>query len=171
MLHIDCKSDKYVIEKDVENIASKHIFARWQVILSVFDFDIEYINGSQNTIPDFLAREDNHLAETFKQIFKKEPASSLEITNRFTTLGTIPRPNYSTVLASSYDPYAITLVNQPIRTAFSRNSYNPQYIKKQYFQNLFYIEPNRVSISDPLRLAKSYFLPTEKRIYTIILIF
>ena len=31
---------KYVIEKDVENIASKHIFARWQAILSVFDFDI-----------------------------------------------------------------------------------------------------------------------------------
>ena len=36
MLQIDCKSAKYVIEKDVENIASKHIFARWQAILSVF---------------------------------------------------------------------------------------------------------------------------------------
>ena len=44
-----CKSAKYVIEKDVENIASKHIFARWQAILSVFYFDIEYIKGSQNT--------------------------------------------------------------------------------------------------------------------------
>ena len=51
LLQIDCKSVKYVIEKDVENIASKHIFARWQAILSVFDFDIEYIKGSQNTIP------------------------------------------------------------------------------------------------------------------------
>ena len=67
----------------------------------------------------------------------------------------IPRPNYSTVLASSYDPYAITPVNQPIKTVFSKNS--PQYIKKQYFQHLFYIEPNKVSISDALRLAKSYF--------------
>ena len=57
MLRINCKSAKYVIEKDVENIASKHIFARWQAILSVFDFDIEYIKGSQNTIPDFLTRE------------------------------------------------------------------------------------------------------------------
>ncbi|KAK4566292.1 hypothetical protein RGQ29_002509 [Quercus rubra] len=57
LLHIDCKSAKYVIEKDVENIDSKHIFARWQTILSVFDFDIEYIKGSQNTIPDFLTRE------------------------------------------------------------------------------------------------------------------
>ena len=54
MLRIDCKSAKYVIEKDVENITSKHIFARWQAILSVFDFDIEYIKGSQNAIPDFL---------------------------------------------------------------------------------------------------------------------
>ena len=42
LLCIDCKSAKYVIEKDVENIASKHIFARWQAILSVIDFDIEY---------------------------------------------------------------------------------------------------------------------------------
>ena len=46
--------------------------------------------------------KDNHPAETSKQIVKKEPASPLEITNRFTTLGTIPgsipRPNYSTVL-------------------------------------------------------------------------
>ena len=57
LLRIDCKSTKYVIEKDVENITSKHIFARWQAILSVFDFDIEYIKGSQNTIPDFLIRE------------------------------------------------------------------------------------------------------------------
>ena len=46
LLRIDCKSAKYVIEKDVGNIASKHIFARWQAILSVFYFDIEYIKGS-----------------------------------------------------------------------------------------------------------------------------
>ena len=41
LLRIDCKSAKYVIEKYVENIASKHIFAIWQAILSVFNFDIE----------------------------------------------------------------------------------------------------------------------------------
>ena len=52
MLRIDCKSAKYVIEKDVENIASKHILSIWQAILSVFYFDIEYIKGSQNTVPD-----------------------------------------------------------------------------------------------------------------------
>ena len=57
LLRIDFKSPKYVIEKNVENIASKHIFARWQTILSVFYFDIEYIKGSQNAILDFLTRE------------------------------------------------------------------------------------------------------------------
>ena len=57
LLRIDCKSAKYVIEKDVKNIVSKQIFARWQAILSVFYFDIEYIKGSQNVIPDFLTRE------------------------------------------------------------------------------------------------------------------
>ena len=36
LLRIDCKSAKYVIKKDVENITSKHIFAKWQAILSVF---------------------------------------------------------------------------------------------------------------------------------------
>ena len=57
LLQIDCKSAKYIVEKDVENIASNHIFARWQAILSVFDFDIEYIKDSQNAIPDFLTHE------------------------------------------------------------------------------------------------------------------
>ena len=57
LLWIDCKSVKYVIEKDVENIVLKHIFARWHAILSVFDLDIEYIKGSQNAIPDFLTCE------------------------------------------------------------------------------------------------------------------
>ena len=38
-------------------MASKQIFARWQAILSVFDFDLEFIEGSQSSIPDFLTRE------------------------------------------------------------------------------------------------------------------
>ena len=69
--------------------------------------------------------------KTTKQIVKKEPTSPIEIANHFTTLGTIPKPNYSTILASSYDPYAITPVNQPIRTTFPRNPNNPQYINKK----------------------------------------
>lgn len=104
--------------------------------------------------------KDKHLAtKTAKQIVKKEPASPSEIANCFTPLGTIPRPNYSFVLASSYDPYALTLVNQPIKTTFPKNPNASQYISKQYRQNLFSIEPNRAFITDPLKFATSFFPP------------
>ena len=53
-----------------------------------------------------------------KPLVKKEHVSSLEIFNHFTPLGTIPKPNYSPVLASSYDPYALTSVSQPIKTVY-----------------------------------------------------
>jgi len=36
---------------------SKQIFPRWQVILSAFDFEIEFIKGVNNSLPDFLTRE------------------------------------------------------------------------------------------------------------------
>ena len=48
---------------------------------------------------------------TANPIVKKEHVSSLDIVNRFTPLGTILKPNYSSILASSYDPYALTIVN------------------------------------------------------------
>ena len=57
LIRIDCKSAKHVLEKDVQNIASKQVFALWQSILSVFYFDIEYNKGSQNSIPDILTHE------------------------------------------------------------------------------------------------------------------
>ena len=57
LIRIDCKSAKEVLQKDVQNLVSKQSFARWQAILSVFDFDIEYIKGETNSIPDFLTRE------------------------------------------------------------------------------------------------------------------
>ena len=57
LIRIDCKSAKEVLEKDVKNIVSKQIFARWQAILSVFDFQIEHIRGESNSLPDFLTRE------------------------------------------------------------------------------------------------------------------
>jgi len=55
-LRIDCKSAKDILQKDILNIASKQIFVRWQAILLVFDFDVEFLNGSSNSLPDFLAR-------------------------------------------------------------------------------------------------------------------
>ena len=54
---MDCKSAKKILQKDVKNLVSKQIFARWQAILSVFDFDIQYIKGENNSLPDFLTRE------------------------------------------------------------------------------------------------------------------
>ena len=57
LIRVDCKSAKEILLKDVKNIASKQIFARWQAIMSVFDFDIEYIKGESNSLPDFLTRE------------------------------------------------------------------------------------------------------------------
>ena len=56
LLRVDYKSAKSVIQKNVKNIASKHIFARWQAILSSFYFQIEYIKRESNSILDFLTR-------------------------------------------------------------------------------------------------------------------
>ena len=57
LLCIDCKSVKEILQKDVKNLVSKQIFARRQAILSAFDFDIEFIKGTNNSLPDFLTRE------------------------------------------------------------------------------------------------------------------
>ena len=57
LLRSDCKAAKEVLQKDVKNLVSKHIFARWQALLSCFDFDIEHIKGEKNSLPDFLTRE------------------------------------------------------------------------------------------------------------------
>ena len=57
LLRVDCKSAKEILQKDVQNLVSKQIFARWQAILSIFDFEIEFIKGSSNVLPDFLSRE------------------------------------------------------------------------------------------------------------------
>jgi len=57
LLRIDCKSAKEILQKDTQNLVSKQIFVRWQVILSTFDFEIEFIKGENNSLPDFLTRE------------------------------------------------------------------------------------------------------------------
>lgn len=48
LLRIDCKSVNDVLQKDVKNLVSKQVFARWQEILSVFDFEIDFIKGTSN---------------------------------------------------------------------------------------------------------------------------
>ncbi|KAH0654226.1 hypothetical protein KY289_031904 [Solanum tuberosum] len=57
LLRVDCKSAKEILQKDVKNLVSKQIFARWQALLSSFDFEIEFIKGENNSLPDFLTRE------------------------------------------------------------------------------------------------------------------
>ena len=57
LLRIDCKSAKEVLEKDAKNMVSKQFFARWHAILSNFDFQISYIKGEHNSLPDYLTRE------------------------------------------------------------------------------------------------------------------
>ena len=56
-LRITFKSVKAILQKDVQNLVSKQIFARWQAILSAYDFEIEFIKGVNNSLPDFLTRE------------------------------------------------------------------------------------------------------------------
>jgi hypothetical protein len=57
LLRINCSVVNQVLQKDVKNLSSKQIFARWQAELSIFEFDIEYIRGENNSLPDFLTRE------------------------------------------------------------------------------------------------------------------
>ena len=45
LLKIDCKAAKDILQKDVKILVSKQIFARWQALLSNFDFEIEFIKG------------------------------------------------------------------------------------------------------------------------------
>ena len=57
LIRIDCSAAKHILQKDVKNLVSKQLFARWQAQLSAFDFSIEFIKGESNSLPDFLTRE------------------------------------------------------------------------------------------------------------------
>jgi len=67
LLRIDCEFAKEVLQKDVQNLVSKQIFARWQAILSAFDFEIEFIKGINNFSLIFL--QENSYKERVTQIF------------------------------------------------------------------------------------------------------
>ncbi|GAV56555.1 LOW QUALITY PROTEIN: hypothetical protein CFOL_v3_00097, partial [Cephalotus follicularis] len=54
---VDCVAANSIITKDLKNLASKQIFARWQGILFSFDFTIEHIKGDLNSLTDYLTRE------------------------------------------------------------------------------------------------------------------
>ena len=77
-------------------------------------------------------RSSDRTPDSNNQIVKIEPASPINIVNHFTTLGTILKLNYSSILASTYDPYALTNIHRPVQTIFPRNSNASQYVKKRY---------------------------------------
>ena len=56
------------------------------------------------------------MPDSNNQIIKIQSASPINTVN----LGTIPKTNYSSVLASTYDPYTLVHSPQPIQTGFPR---------------------------------------------------
>jgi hypothetical protein len=57
LLRVNFKYAKEILQKNIQNLASKQNSARWQAILSIFYFDIVCIKGNSNSILDFLTRE------------------------------------------------------------------------------------------------------------------
>ena len=57
IIKTDSRASKFVFKKDVKNLVSKQIFAKWQAILSCFDFEIVSIKGEQNPLADYLSKE------------------------------------------------------------------------------------------------------------------
>jgi hypothetical protein len=57
LVRVDCKRAKHVLEEDIQNIASKQIFARWQAILSIlFILKLNRLKVVK-IVPDFLTRK------------------------------------------------------------------------------------------------------------------
>jgi hypothetical protein len=56
ILRTDAAAMNKVLNKDLKT-SGDHKFARWQALFSNFDFSIEHIKGSSNSLPDFLSRE------------------------------------------------------------------------------------------------------------------
>ena len=115
---------------------------------------------------------------TDNSIVKKEHVSSLEIVNRFTPLGTIPKPNYSYVLALSYDLYALPSVNQLVKTVFPKASNASQYVKNNVLKTCFPLSQIGLPLLIPLHLLPATFpqgfigsLNIVRKLYNIILIF
>ena len=99
------------------------------------------VNSCSATMTSRRSKDKHSTTDSPKPLAKQEPASLVDIANRFTALGTIPKQNYSTVSASSYDPYVIVPVNQPVKTTFSRNPNASQCVSKQYRQKCSPLSP------------------------------
>lgn len=56
LLRTDASALQKVLTKDIRK-AGEAKFARWQEIFANFDFQVEYIKGAENSLPDFFSRE------------------------------------------------------------------------------------------------------------------
>jgi hypothetical protein len=129
LLRIDCKSAKYILEKDVENIASKQIFAQWQAISSAFDFEVLIIQFIISSLVNFRS-------DTMANKNDKEKIDSMPL-----------------VLKPESTPFTPSFLSLPI---FIDPSI---YISLPFSQHLFYIEKNHSHIKSPKQLILSYFPP------------
>ena len=56
LLRTDVAAVNKVLNKDIKSPGDTK-FARWQALFSNFDFSVEHIKGTDNSIPEFLSRE------------------------------------------------------------------------------------------------------------------
>lgn len=150
LLRIDYKLAKEVLIKDFKNLVAKEIFSRWQVILSIFDFDIEHIKGDFNFFSWFSISI--ILIGKIKSFSNSRPPSPPHLSpcqsvtpNVYSVLGTLPpttRLSYDILppLASSFFPLSSTKL--------------PIYSKKIF---LYSSNPSHVVI--PLLLSQPFIFP------------
>ena len=89
-------------------IFSKQNFARWQAILSVFYFDIEYNKGETNSIPDFLTHE--FLQGRWVRLQIRANPQNLEPDSLMLPLRFLPPTDFSLVPLS---PHLLSLRTNP----------------------------------------------------------
>ena len=56
-LHIDCKSTKTIFQENIQELVAQQIFEKWQNILPSLSFEIEFVQGFHNSLPNFLKRK------------------------------------------------------------------------------------------------------------------
>ena len=103
VIKTDSRASKFVLEKDVKNLGSKQVFARWQAILSCFNFQILSIKGVKNPLADYLSRE-----FLLEKIFSLTTLFHLEMTEKKTVeKGKKPIASSNTPTPMTSDSYAI----------------------------------------------------------------
>ena len=83
-------------------------------------------------------------------------------------LGTIAKPNYLTILASTYDPYAISTATHLIQTTFPINPNASNYVKNNIAKTFFLLNLTGLWLQIPKNLLKIIFLLTFTRFLKIL---